>query len=135
MCCTLQTAAFTLSIEASLFPEDAAPVNALLRVRVRSGGFAAEAGMDVGTGDLVQFAGDLERLYRSLAGEAVLEEPYGFHQHIRFSAQRGGHILVRGYLVQPVPGLPEQELRFANRFDQTYLRAFVPALRQLISHT
>lgn len=136
MCCTLQAAEFTLSLEPFFFSEDAgAPVDTILRIRVWSSGFAAESSMDVGMGALSRLADSLEQLYRALAGEAVLEEPYGAHQYIRFSAQRGGHLLVQGYLSRSVPGLPEQELRFANRLDQTYLRPFLLALHRLIPHT
>lgn len=131
MYCTLHTGDLTLEIEPALFPEDA-PVDTILRLRVRSGAFAGEGTMDVDRTALSRFAADLARLYRTLTGTALLEEPYGFHQYIRFEAQKGGHIAVQGYLTRPVPGLPEQELRFAGRFDQTCLRPFLPELQKII---
>ena len=41
MLCTLDAGDFVLTMEPVLFPEDA-PVNTLLRLRVRSGSFAAQ---------------------------------------------------------------------------------------------
>ena len=103
--CTLDAGDFVLTMEPVLFLENA-PVNTLLRLRVRSGAFAGEGRLDVGREALAQFAAALDRLYRTLGGAAAIEEPY--------------------------PGLPEQELRFAAQFDQTYLRPFVLKLQKII---
>ncbi len=129
--CTLDAGDFVLTMEPVLFLEDA-PVNTLLRLRVRSGAFAGEGRLDVGREALAQFAAALDRLYCTLGGAAAIEEPYGFHQYVRFTARRGGYIAVQGCLSQPLPGLPEQELRFAAQFDQTYLRPFVLKLQKII---
>ena len=124
--CTLDAGDFVLTMEPVLFLENA-PVNTLLRLRVRSGAFAGEGRLDVGREALAQFAAALDRLYRTLGGAAAIEEPYGFHQYVRFTARRGGYIVVQGCL-----SLPEQELRFAAQFDQTYLRPFVLKLQKII---
>ena len=88
--------------------------------------------MDGGRGALARFAAALDRLCRTLEGAAAIEEPYGFHPYIRFDARRGGYITVQGCFSQPLPGLPEQELRFAAQFDQTCLRPFVLELQKII---
>ncbi len=129
--CTLDTGGFVLTAEPAFFPEES-PVNTLLRLRVRSGAFTGEGRLDMGRGALAQFAAALDRLCRTLEGIAAIEEPCGFHQYIRFDARRGGYIAVQGCLSQPLPGLPEQELRFAAQFDQTYLRPFVLELQKII---
>lgn len=129
--CTLDTEGFVLTAEPAFFPEES-PVNTLLRLRVRSGAFAGEGRLDVGRGALARFAAALDRLCRTLEGAAAIEEPYGFHPYIRFDARRGGYITVQGCFSQPLPGLPEQELRFAAQFDQTCLRPFVLELQKII---
>lgn len=134
MTCTLAAADFLLTIEPKFCGADfPLSVDTSLRVHVESRGFCAEASMDVSWEDLRQFAAELSRLYRTLAGTAALEEPYSFHSGIRFTAERGGYILSQGRLTQPGQGIPEQELSFAGRFDQTYLKPFLFDLQKLFT--
>jgi len=80
--------------------------------------------MDVDELRLADFAVQLNKLYETLNGSAILEEPGSALCFIEFIARTGGHIKVRGY----IHNNHTQELTFENEFDQTYLKNFAEAL-------
>ena len=64
------------------------------------------------------------KVYDSLRGSAVLKESYG-RNHIIFEALPNGHILVKGIINNYCKNGHEQELKFENEFDQSYLKDFI----------
>ena len=77
-----------------------------------------------------EFSENLCQLYENLSGSARIEEPYGVHMYLLFQGDGKGHIDVRGELYQTDSLGIEQELRFASRFDQTYLKCFCYDLKR-----
>lgn len=80
--------------------------------------------MDIDIKAFRAFAGDLLRLYETLRGTAALKESYG-RSYITFEALVNGHILVKGTINNNCRDGHEQELKFENEFDQSYLKDFV----------
>lgn len=101
------------------------PVNTSLNIKVFSYGFSADSVMDIDVRGLAEFAVSLNRLYETLKGSARLEEPYGVHNYIEFTALRQGHINIKGKIHNRKAYGYEQELTFENELDQTYLKSFV----------
>jgi hypothetical protein len=81
--------------------------------------------MDIDIKKFAEFSNKLMTVYRDLEGEAEIKEPYGYERFITFSADRTGHIVVKGYLCD---ASRSNELRFETVFDQTYLKAFTEEL-------
>ncbi len=104
------------------------PVNTSLKVRVSSCGFSGESVMDMDVRGLAIFSASLSRLCERLQGSARLEEPYGSHCYVEFTACRGGHIKITGDLHKANACGYAQELAFENEIDQTYLNGFARAL-------
>lgn len=125
----LKAESFCLTLRPEVHPEDLRfPVNTSLSVEVYSRGFSARAVLDLDVRALADFAVRLERLYKTLAGSARLQEPYGAQSCIEFAAKTGGHIAVRGKVCGGAVGGQQQQLLFQNEFDQTCLREFAGAL-------
>ena len=59
--------------------------------------------------------------------------PYG-NSFIIFKAMTNGHIHVNGVVYNHCISGHEQELRFENEFNQTYLREFVNEIDNATSH-
>ena len=125
----LETENFSVCIEPEIFETDInLPTNTLLKIDVRSDGFAASTTMDIGIKDLARLGRDLCRIYDTLQGNAWLEEPYGQHMYISFTGNNSGHISIRGRLHKSNRIGLEQVLEFENDIDQTSLRPFYLAL-------
>ncbi|MCI8332466.1 MAG: hypothetical protein HFE78_06540 [Clostridiales bacterium] len=121
----LETENFLLELDAKVYQDDLIfPVNANLNIKVFSYGFSAESVMDIDTLRLADFAVQIHKLYETLNGSARLEEPYGFHCYIEFTACGGGHIKITGNIHSGKGYGSEQELAFENEIDQTYLKSF-----------
>ena len=124
----LKTENFRLSINLNIFESDIkCPSNTIMTVSVTTGGFSAKADMDIDIKEFAAFANKLSAVYDSLNGTATIKEPYGHQKFITFSADKTGYITVKGFLCDD---LKNNELRFENSFDQTYLKPFS---RQLCS--
>lgn len=121
---------FMLEIELEVFEEDInLPINSTLNVKIDSDGFAALTSMDIDIKSFQKFAGELLNVYHSLNGYAVLKETYGSN-FIMFKAISNGHICVNGVVKNLCRTGYEQELKFENEFDQTYLKDFVREINQ-----
>ena len=121
----LETKDFTLDMHAKVYKDDPIINNVLLTVKVVSKGFSGAMEMNVGSLELDEFVRKLTMMYKTLKGEARIEEPYGNKCFINFKIGRTGHVKVSGKLV-----VSSQQLLFENIFDQTYLEKFVKNLAE-----
>ena len=118
----LNTENFRLSISLNIFESDIEySSNTIMTVSVTNDGFSAKADMDIDIKEFAEFANELSVIYESLSGTAKIKEPYGHQKFITFSADKTGYITVKGFLCDD---LKNNELRFENNFDQTYLKPF-----------
>ncbi|MBR6922499.1 MAG: hypothetical protein IKH51_09915 [Clostridia bacterium] len=118
----LNTENFRLLISLKIFEDDInSSSNTIMTVSVTSDGFFAKADMDIDIKEFAAFANKLSAVYESLIGTATIKEPYGHQKFITFSADKTGYITVKGFLCD---NLKNNELRFENNFDQTYLKPF-----------
>ena len=118
----LNTENFRLLISLKIFEDDInSSSNTIMTVSVTSDGFFAKADMDIDIKEFAAFANKLSAVYESLSGTATIKEPYGHQKFITFSADKTGYITVKGFLCD---NLKNNELRFENNFDQTYLKPF-----------
>ncbi len=118
----LNTENFRLLISLKIFEDDInSSSNTIMTVSVTSDGFFAKADMDIDIKEFAAFANKLSAVYESLSGTATIKEPYGHQKFITFSADKTGYITVKGFLCDD---LKNNELRFENNFDQTYLKPF-----------
>ena len=126
----LNTDKFHLSLCFDIYEDEFAyTVNTIMTVSVTSDGFSASANLDIDIKEFVKFAKELAKVYDSLSGTATIKEPYGYGEYISFSADnRTGYITVKGFICDD---LRNNELRFENSFDQTYLKSFSSDLIRL----
>ena len=118
----LNTENFRLLISLKIFEDDInSSSNTIMTVSVTSDGFFAKADMDIDIKEFAAFANKLSAVYEFLSGTATIKEPYGHQKFITFSADKTGYITVKGFLCDD---LKNNELRFENNFDQTYLKPF-----------
>lgn len=121
----LTAGSFSLELGLITFEKDISlPENSLLNIKIVSDDFAAAGVLDIGIKAFRVFAGDLLHLYETLRGSAELKAAYG-RNHITFEALANGHICVKGTINNNCRAGHEQELKFENEFDQTYLKDFV----------
>lgn len=100
-----------------------------LQVKVSSLGFSADSIMDIDAIALSDFVVNLNELYETLSGSVRLEEPYGMHCFLEFTAVTGGHIRIKDYYIHNKMGVGYgHELIFENEVGQTYLRGFAKTL-------
>ena len=105
--------------------------NTILTISVNSDGFCANTDMDIDIKEFVAFVDSLSSLYKTLNGTALIQEPYGERQFVEFSADRSGHIRIRGEVSSNGRKGFVQKLTFENRIDQTYLADFIKNLSLL----
>ena len=126
----LVTNDFVLEMELEVFETDIdLPVNSILNIKVESNGFTASTTMDIDVKEFHRFAHELLNVYNSLHGSAILKETYG-NNFIMFKAISNGHIHVNGITDNHCRNGYEQELKFENEFDQSYLKDFVYEINQ-----
>lgn len=124
----LEAEQFTLSLTFQVFESDIAyPSNTILAVCVSSSGFSASSTMDIDIKALYGFCEELWSVYNTLKGSAKIQETYG-NQHILFSGDGLGHIMVSGFLDSQGANGFLQELKFENCIDQTYFPSFLKGL-------
>ena len=129
---SIKSAEFDLCFRLQIFETDIPySSNAILTVSVHSDGFCANADMDIDIKEFVAFVDSLSSLYERLNGTAIIQEPYGERQFVEFSADRFGHICVRGELSSNGRNGFLQKLTFENGVDQTYLPDFIQNLSLL----
>ena len=92
-----------------------------LTVFVKNEAFAAKADLVILTEDFVKFTTELKKVYDALRGEAIIKERVAYERYISFRATKTGHIVVEGFLCDD---MKNNELRFINSFDQTFLKQF-----------
>ena len=127
-CVFLESEHFSLSLHFEVFESDIKyPSNTILSVCVSSSGFSASATMDIDIKNVPTFCVELNKVYNLLKGEARMHEIYG-DQHILFSGDGLGHIMISGLLKSNGANGFSQELKFENFIDQTYLPAFLKRL-------
>jgi hypothetical protein len=95
---------------------------------IRSGWVAAEYDFFFGTDALHGFLHDLEQIDQTLAGVARLKPAYEA-QFIELRGDGSGHVTIHGDLIEH--GAMEQRLQFTFATDQTCMRPFIGALRQI----
>ena len=98
-----------------------------LMVDVRCDGFSGHACFDMEDFLIADFILQIKEMYENLEGSAKLQDLYETDGFIEFSAQKFGHILVRGKLVRMRQKLTQQ-IQFEYELDQSYLKEFVMAL-------
>lgn len=98
-----------------------------LTVDVRCDDFSGHACFDTEDFLIADFILQLKEMYEKLEGSAKIQDLYETDGFIEFSAQKFGHVLVRGKLVRMRQRLTQQFL-FEYDLDQTYLREFAMAL-------
>ena len=114
---------FVMELRLEIFKSDIElPVNSSLEIFIESDGFSAKTTMDLDVKDFAKFAVDLQELHEQLKGKARIEEPYNAHNYIEFNGIGRGIINVSGHLNNHNRSGYEQELKFENEFDQTYLK-------------
>lgn len=122
---------FALEVELKVFEEDInIPTNSILNIKIRSDGFSAVTTMDIDIKMFRKFAKELSDVYTLLQGCAKLKETYG-SSFIAFKAMPNGHIFVNGVVNKLCGNGHEQELKFENEFDQTYLKNFVDEISSI----
>lgn len=130
----IKSANFDIRLQLKVIEADIEyPSNTILTISVNSDGFCANTDMDIDIKQFKAFVDALSSLYSSLTGSAVIQEPYGEQQFIEFSADRSGHIGIRGKLCSNGRNGFFQELIFENCIDQTYLPDFIKNLSLLCS--
>ena len=128
----IKSANFDIRLQLKVFEADIEySSNAILTISVNSDGFCANTDMDIDLKRFVAFVDALSSLYSSLTGSAVIQEPYGERQFVEFSADRSGHIRIRGELSSNGRNGFVQKLNFENCIDQTYLPDFIKNLSLL----
>lgn len=126
----IKTNDFALEMELKVFDKDVnIPTNSILNVKINSCNFSAVTTMDIDIKMFQTFAKKLFNVYASLKGFAELKETYG-NNFIMFKAMSNGHINVNGIVNNHCRNGYEQELKFENEFDQTYLKEFVNETNQ-----
>ncbi|MBO5395584.1 MAG: hypothetical protein J6A97_01755 [Clostridia bacterium] len=129
---SIESTNFDVCLQLKVFEADIKySSNTILTISVSSDGFCANTDMDIDIKEFVTFVDTLSSLYTTLNGIAIIQEPYGERQFIEFSADRSGHIGIRGKLSSNGRGGFDQELSFENSIDQTYLPDFINNLSSL----
>ena len=129
---SIKSAGFDICFLLKVFETDIAySSNTILTISVNSDGFCANTDMDIDIKEFVAFVDSLSSLYKTLNGTALIQEPYGERQFVEFSADRSGHIRIRGELSSNGRNGFVQKLNFENCIDQTYLPDFIKNLSLL----
>ena len=128
----IKSEGFYICFQLKVFESDVSySSNTILTISVISDNFSANTDMDIDIKSFVVFVDALSSLYTTLNGTAIIQEPYGEQQYIELSADRSGHINIRGKLSSNCRGGFLQKLSFENSIDQTYLPEFINSLSLL----
>ena len=111
---------FQLSLNIERFDNDA---QGLLHVNVTSDAVSAKADMDVSIDDYEKFLENMQQMHQNLRGEAIIAEPYGDKQFLKFTMDdHTGHVYVKGELASRFNG-HIQYVSIENEFDQSTLNS------------
>ena len=125
---------FHLDLTLEVFKDDISyPTNTLMTIYVKSGFYTGHATMDINIKEFKKFIINLQKIYETLNGEAIIKETYGYQMYLSFEGDGLGHINVRGLLVNGDMNGNMQRLEFENNIDQTVLRKFINDLKQDIN--
>lgn len=113
---------FCLTLFLETFEDDI--TMSLLHVDLTSDGFSVKTNMDIFTNDFVQFVYKMQDMYKTLKGEAMINEPYGMPSYLKFAMDITGHVVVKGELSSGENG-HLQHITIENDFDQTSLEDFL----------
>lgn len=103
--------------------EMGAPINGTVYISIESDKYSAKSYLDLDYNKFVQFFVDVSRLWNSLeTGEAILQEPYGYNQFIRFYGENG-KFEVTGKLVDV--DFQNYSIEFKEIIDQSYMNDFI----------
>lgn len=109
---------FQLSLHIERFDIEA---QGLLHANVTSDAVSAKADMDVSINDYEKFLENMQQMHQNLRGEAIIAEPYGDKQFLKFTMDdHTGHVYVKGELASRYNG-HIQYLSIENEFDQSSL--------------
>ena len=111
-------------------PEEAKaenPYNSLLTVAVVSESFSGMGQWEADIADLVEFANEINALYAFEQSRVELKD-IGYGSRIAFQMDKTGHVAISGELFGDAGC---QSLTFEFEADQTSLKPFADALRQL----
>jgi hypothetical protein len=97
---------------------------------IKAGSFEGKADLYIVAGDLVPFSEQVEALYRTLRGEAVLNTLEG-QIDLRLVGDGKGHIKLHGELLDRC-GIGNK-LSFVIEYDQTLLWQTISALRDVLA--
>ncbi len=126
---TIETDDFQMVWKITVFEADVAfPENTSILIDLHSHGFSATTDLDIDVKELATFAEELLHLYDDLRGKATLREPYGYRDHIEFTADERGYIRVCGELHDKSEFV--QSIIFKNSIEQTYLASFAKQLER-----
>ncbi|MBQ9483566.1 MAG: hypothetical protein IJU82_05175 [Ruminiclostridium sp.] len=128
----LEADEFRLELLATIFDDDIdnTPVNAFLDIKVKNDTFCGSASMEIDIKELAEFSLALKKVYDTLGGSASFKEPYGNNGELSFTADKKGHITVKGFIQTQTFGdvFRKNELQFETGFDQTYMKPFVDGI-------
>lgn len=125
---------FYLQLKLNVYERDIqCSTNTIMAVTVKSDDFSAKADMDIDIKEFINFASQLSLLYSKLKGTAIIQEPYGNQQFIRFAADKTGHIIISGKLISCGQSGHQQELSFENCVEQTFLSSLMDWLSVIYS--
>jgi len=114
----IDSQSFQLTLQVERFDND---IQELLHVNIISDMVSAKAEMDVSIKDYEKFVGSIQEMHQNLRGEAILAEPYGDKQFLKFTMDNHtGHICVKGELASRFNG-HIQYVSIENEFDQSSL--------------
>ena len=96
-------------------------------IEVQCDGFSGITCFDAEDFLIADFALQLKDMYDKLEGTAKIQDLYETDSYIEFAAQKTGHILIKGLIIN-IKRKHTQQLTFEYDIDQTYLQKFVLGL-------
>ena len=119
-CVNIDSQSFQLTLQVERFDND---TQGLLHVNIISDMVSAKAEMDVFLKDYEKFVGSIQEMHQNLCGEAIIAEPYGDKQFLKFIMDKHtGHVYVKGELASRFNG-HIQYVSIENEFDQSTLNS------------
>lgn len=127
--CHIDHPNFNLQLQLKVFESDIPyPSNTIMTVAVDSDGFCGKTEMEIDIKQFVEFSNELSTIYSTLNGTAIIQEPYGEEQFVKFNGDGSGHVTVNGKFTSNNRNGFAQSLFFENNIDQTCLQDFVKSL-------
>ena len=115
------------SIKTKDFILDFTPGVDSILIEVHCYGFSGLSCFDAEDFLIADFALQLKDMYEKLEGVAKIQDLYETDSYIEFAAQKTGHVLIKGIIING-KCKHTQQLTFEYDVDQTYLKKFVSEL-------